>query len=151
MTKRKTADYRQRCVLRRQRCVLRRLRCVLRYQAPHPERVEQSQNYVTERSDRLHASARNEVTEVQEQAYHVYSHKDEKTSEQIIAMNQLQLRLQQMEMAESQHEAAQDQQLRMQKYIYSEERQGRVQRPETTSSSISSMSFAFPGVLHSRV
>ena len=53
----------------------------------------QAQSYVTEQSYRLHALARNEVTEVQEQAYHIYSHKDEKTAEHIIAMNQLQLKL----------------------------------------------------------
>ena len=91
----------------------------------------QAESYVMGQSDRLQALARNEVSEVQEQAYAVYTHKDEKTAEQIIAMNQLQLKLQQMEMAESrQREAAQVQYLRMQKV--SEEQQAMWQEQMTT-------------------
>ena len=58
---------------------------------------KEAESYVMEQSDRLQALARNEVSEVQEQAYTVYTRKDEKTEEQNITMNQRQFQLQQME------------------------------------------------------
>ena len=82
---------------------------------------KEAESYVLEHADRLQSLARNEVTEAQERAHTVNTHKDEMTEEQNVAMNKLQYKVQQMEMNELHHrEEAQQQFLRMQK-VYDEQ------------------------------
>ena len=79
--------------------------------------MDQAHYVIQDQSDRLQAMARDEVTEVQEQAYNVYERKDVKTAEHVIAMNRLQLELRQMENAEmKQLVMLEDQHLRMQAF-----------------------------------
>ena len=78
---------------------------------------DQAQKLVKEESDRVHEFARLQIDEVQKQAYNVNSAKDEKIAEHILLINQLQLKIQEMQNSEMQQSShIQEQYLRMQAF-----------------------------------